>query len=86
MANAAIVIDMRNGFICLGGMLYCGDRVRRGASHPDSQVDRIGYFSAAGAQPNDFNADTKEVDVQPLAKWGRIPVLTDNPRLQRIDL
>ena len=63
-------------------------------------VERIGYFKAAGApvdsfavgsaisdaSPVDFTADLKEIDGTPIAKRGRIPGRTDNPRLQRIDL
>jgi nicotinate phosphoribosyltransferase len=63
-------------------------------------VERIGYFKAAGApvdsfavgsaisdaSPVDFTADLKEVDGTPIAKRGRIPGRTANPRLQRIDL
>jgi nicotinate phosphoribosyltransferase len=63
-------------------------------------VERIGYFKAAAApvdsfavgsaisdaSPVDFTADLKEVDGTPIAKRGRIPGRTANPRLQRIDL
>jgi nicotinate phosphoribosyltransferase len=63
-------------------------------------VDRIAYFKAAGApidsfavgsaisdaSPIDFTGDLKEIDGRPIAKRGRIPGRTANPRLQRIDL
>ena len=63
-------------------------------------VERIGYFKAAGApvdsfavgsaisdaSPIDFTGDLKEIDGRPIAKRGRIPGLTANPRLERIDL
>lgn len=63
-------------------------------------VERIGYFKAAeapvdsfavgsaisDASPVDFTADLKEVDGTPIAKRGRIPGRTANPRLQPIDL
>jgi nicotinate phosphoribosyltransferase len=63
-------------------------------------VERIGYFKAAGApvdsfavgsaisdaSPVDFTADLKEIDGTPIAKRGRIPGRTANPRLQRVDL
>lgn len=63
-------------------------------------VDRIAYFKAAGApidsfavgsaisdaSPIDFTGDLKEIDGNPIAKRGRIPGRTENPRLQRVDL
>lgn len=63
-------------------------------------TDRIAYFKDAGApvdsfavgsaisdaSPVDFTGDIKEVDGRPIAKRGRIPGRTENPRLRRIDL
>ena len=63
-------------------------------------VERIGIFKAAEApvdsfavgsaiakaSPIDFTGDLKEIDGRPVAKRGRIPGRTENPRLQRIDL
>ena len=63
-------------------------------------VDRIGVFKDAGApvdsfavgsyiskaSPIDFTGDLKEIDGRPVAKRGRIPGLSENPRLERIDL
>ena len=63
-------------------------------------VERILYFKEAGApvdsfavggaisdaSPIDFTGDLKEVDGRPIAKRGRIPGRTDNPRLRRVDL
>ncbi len=63
-------------------------------------VERIGYFKDAhapvdsfavgsaisDASPIDFTGDLKEIDGRPIAKRGRIPGRTDNPRLERIDL
>jgi len=50
-------------------------------------VDAFGVGSAiSGAPPIDFTADIKEIEGRPVAKRGRIPGLTDNPRLKRIDL
>jgi nicotinate phosphoribosyltransferase len=63
-------------------------------------AERIGYFKDAGApvdsfavgsaisdaSPIDFTGDLKEIDGRPIAKRGRIPGRTENPRLQRIDL
>jgi nicotinate phosphoribosyltransferase len=40
----------------------------------------------AGARPVDFTGDLKEIDGKPIAKRGRIPGITDSPRLQRVDL
>jgi nicotinate phosphoribosyltransferase len=63
-------------------------------------VDRIGAFKLAGApvdsfavgsaiskaSPIDFTGDLKEIDGHPVAKRGRIPGRTENPRLERLDL
>ena len=63
-------------------------------------VDRIGVFRDAGApvdsfavgsaiskaSPIDFTGDLKEIDGRPVAKRGRIPGRSENPRLERIDL
>jgi nicotinate phosphoribosyltransferase len=63
-------------------------------------IDRIGYFKESGApidsfavgsaisdaSPIDFTGDLKEIDGQPVAKRGRIPGRTDNPRLEPVDL
>jgi nicotinate phosphoribosyltransferase len=62
--------------------------------------DRIAYFKEAaapvdsyavgsyisGATPIDFTGDIKVIDGQPIAKRGRIPGLTDSPRLRPVDL
>jgi len=40
----------------------------------------------SGASPIDFTGDIKEIDGRPIAKRGRIPGVTDSPRLRRIDL
>jgi nicotinate phosphoribosyltransferase len=40
----------------------------------------------SGARPIDFTGDLKEIDGQPIAKRGRIPGLTDSPRLVKLDL
>jgi nicotinate phosphoribosyltransferase len=63
-------------------------------------LDRIAYFKEAGApidsfavgsaisdaSPIDFTGDLKEIDGRPIAKRGRIPGRTENPRLQPIKL
>jgi len=62
--------------------------------------DRIRYFKDAGAPvdsfavgsyisgatPIDFTGDIKEIDGQPIAKRGRIPGVTESPRLKAVDL
>jgi nicotinate phosphoribosyltransferase len=62
--------------------------------------DRIRYFKEAGAPvdsyavgsyisgatPIDFTGDIKEIDGRPIAKRGRIPGVTESPRLQPVDL
>ena len=62
--------------------------------------DRIRYFKEAGAPvdsyavgsyisgatPIDFTGDIKEIDGKPIAKRGRIPGLTESPRLKPVDL
>jgi nicotinate phosphoribosyltransferase len=40
----------------------------------------------SGATPIDFTGDIKEIDGKPIAKRGRIPGVTQSPRLQAIDL
>jgi nicotinate phosphoribosyltransferase len=61
---------------------------------------RIGYFKEAaapvdsyavgsyisGATPVDFTGDIKEIDGRPIAKRGRIPGVTESPRLRSVDL
>ena len=63
-------------------------------------LDRIAYFKASGApidsfavgsaisdaSPIDFTGDLKEIDSEPVAKRGRIPGRTENPRLERVEL
>jgi len=48
-------------------------------------VDGFGVGSyISGAKPIDFTADLHEVEGKPIAKRGRIPGITANPRLQRV--
>ena len=48
-------------------------------------VDGFGVGSyITGAKPIDFTADLHEVDGKPIAKRGRIPGITANPRLERV--
>jgi nicotinate phosphoribosyltransferase len=62
--------------------------------------ERIRYFKDAeapvdsyavgsyisGATPIDFTGDIKEIDGSPIAKRGRIPGITESPRLKPVDL
>src|SRR4051795_5662202 len=62
--------------------------------------ERVRYFKEAGAPvdsfavgsyisvatPIDFTGDLKEIDGKPIAKRGRIPGITESPRLRRVDL
>ncbi len=48
-------------------------------------VDGFGVGSyISGARPIDFTADLHEVDGRPVAKRGRFPGITPNPRLKRV--
>ncbi len=48
-------------------------------------VDGFGVGSyISGAKPIDFTADLHEMEGKPIAKRGRIPGITPNPRLKRI--
>jgi nicotinate phosphoribosyltransferase len=50
-------------------------------------VDAYGIGSAiSAAPPIDFTGDLKEIEGKPVAKRGRIPGLTNNPRLKTIAL
>jgi nicotinate phosphoribosyltransferase len=50
-------------------------------------VDSFAVGSAiSDASPVDFTGDLKEIDGRPIAKRGRIPGRTENPRLKRVDL
>ncbi len=50
-------------------------------------VDAYGVGSAiSAAPPIDFTGDIKEIEGKPIAKRGRIPGITHNPRLKRIEL
>ena len=48
-------------------------------------VDGFGVGSyISGAKPVDFTADLHEIEGKPIAKRGRIPGITPNPRLKRV--
>jgi nicotinate phosphoribosyltransferase len=62
------------------------ERIRR-FKEEGAPVDAYGIGSAiSSAPPIDFTADIKEVDGRPMAKRGRIPGKTENPRLRKIDI
>ncbi|MDP2953089.1 MAG: nicotinate phosphoribosyltransferase, partial [Chloroflexota bacterium] len=51
----------------------------------EAPVDAYGVGSyISGAHPIDFTADLHEVEGRPVAKRGRLPGITPNPRLKRI--
>jgi len=51
----------------------------------EAPVDAFGVGSyISGAKPIDFTADLHAVEGKPIAKRGRIPEITPNPRLKRI--
>jgi nicotinate phosphoribosyltransferase len=53
----------------------------------DAPVDSFAVGSAiSDASPIDFTGDLKEIDGEPIAKRGRIPGRTENPRLRRVEL
>lgn len=67
-----------------GGLTPERIRAFREAGAP---VDGYGVGSAiSGARAIDFTADVKEVDGLPVAKRGRRPGRTDNPRLELLEL
>ncbi len=57
----------------------------KGFAEAGAPVDAFGVGSyISGASLNDFTADIHEVDGKPVAKRGRIPGVTYNPRLERL--
>ena len=62
------------------------DRIHYFKEH-GARVDNFAVGSyISGAAPIDFTGDIKEIDGRPIAKRGRIPGLTDSPRLKLVDL
>lgn len=62
------------------------DRIRT-FKEAEAPVDSYAVGSyISGAAPIDFTGDLKEIDGKPIAKRGRIPGITPNTRLQRVDL
>lgn len=70
--------------IVSGGMTP--DRIREFKAY-GAPVDSyaVGSF-IAGARPVDFTGDLKEIDGRPIAKRGRLPGITESPRLLPVDL
>lgn len=67
-----------------GGVDFERIRLFRAVGAP---VDAFGVGSAiSAAPPIDFTGDLKEIEGKPVAKRGRIPGITNNPRLKRIEL
>ena len=65
---------------------FTPDRIRAFKEH-GAPVDSYAVGSyIAGARPIDFTGDLKEIDGKPIAKRGRIPGVTPNPRLVPLDL
>jgi nicotinate phosphoribosyltransferase len=57
----------------------------RGFVEKKVPVDGFGVGSfISGARPIDFTADIHQVDGKPIAKRGRIPGITENPRLRKV--
>ena len=72
----------RVGIVASGGMT--AERIRQFVA-AGAPVTAFGVGSAiTAAPPNDFTADIHEVDGRPMAKRGRIPGITPNPRLKRV--
>ncbi len=60
------------------------DRIRHLIEN-GAPVDGFGVGShISGARPIDFTADLHEIEGRPIAKRGRIPGITPNPRLRRV--
>jgi len=62
------------------------ERIRYFKDH-GAPVDSFAVGSyISGGSPIDFTGDLKEIDGRAVAKRGRIPGVTDTPRLSRVDL
>ncbi len=60
------------------------DRIRE-FINSDAEIDGFGVGSfITRAAPNDFTADIHQIEGKPIAKRGRLPGITDNPRLERV--
>lgn len=72
----------RTGIFITGGMTP--ERIRQFISE-GAPMEGFGVGSyISGAKPIDFTADLHEIDGKPIAKRGRSPGITPNPRLKRV--
>lgn len=63
---------------------FTADRIREFVES-EAPVNSFGVGSyIAAAKPNPFDSDIHEIDGRPLAKRGRIPGISPNPRLDRV--
>ncbi len=90
--TAALVKEVR-ARLDLAGFKHAGILVSGGVDperityfiENGAPVDGFGVGSyISGAKPIDFTADLHEVEGKPIAKRGRIPGITPNPKLKRI--
>jgi len=82
MPDVVIVVDMQHGFLEEGNPLYCGDEAPRIIP----RVQRLLEEQLEKGATLIFTADIKVIDDKPVAKRGRIPGETHNPRLKKVDL
>ena len=77
----------RAGFNKVGIFVSGGLTPQRILSFKEADAPIVGYGIGSyisGAAPLDFTADIHEINGLAIAKRGRIPGITDNPRLKRI--
>jgi nicotinate phosphoribosyltransferase len=77
MAAAISVVDMLRGFLN-------PERSRRFIASKAPVRILAGGSRISDAKPTDFTAGLPEVGGKPVAKRGRLPGITPNPRLRRI--
>ncbi len=80
--DVVIVVDMQRGFLEEGNSLYCGDEARRIIPRLQRLLDEQLKKGSALI----FTADIKTIEGKPVAKRGRIPGDTNNPRLEKVNL
>lgn len=77
------------GYARVGIFISGGLTVERIRLLRESGVPIVGFgvgSAISGASPIDFTADIKAIANHPVAKRGRIPGLTPNPRLRQVEL
>jgi nicotinate phosphoribosyltransferase len=75
------------GFNHVGIFVSGGIDPERISNFRESGAPVVGFGVGSyisGARPIDFTADLHEVDGRPIAKRGRLPGITPNPRLKRV--